>query len=148
MLSGRKKMKLLRFLPGCLRIQDESIRRVYVWLMVPWLGMILLGVESGLNVSVSIHTFGSYLTGVIALLPHGIVEIPTIACAGAVPFAAHLAVKEQSLEQRVDEIFEYLDSFINQVPLKRIISLIACCLLIAGAIEAHITSRIVDTLLV
>jgi len=79
-------MKLLCFLPGCIAIEDESIRRVYVWLMVPWLGMTLLGLESGLTASTSAVVFGSYMTGVVALIPHGMVEIPTVSFAGAVTF--------------------------------------------------------------
>ncbi|MBL4901210.1 MAG: stage II sporulation protein M [Desulfocapsa sp.] len=146
-LCGKNRMKLLCFLPGCMRIEEESLRRLYVWLMVPWLGMLLLGFESGLIVSTSTYAFGSYGVGFISLLPHGIVEIPTIAFAGAVTFAAHLKIKEKATEHTVDEIFEVVDAFKNEVPLKKIILLVLFCLFVAGLIEAHITTKILDMLL-
>ncbi len=144
---GRKRMKLLCFLPGCLRIEEESLRRVYVWLMVPWLGMILLGIESGMTVSTSTHIFGSYLVGFVSLIPHGIIEIPTISFAGAVAFSAHLLIKEKALTDKPLEIFEYIEKFKNEAPLTLIVSAVAFFLLIAGLVEAHVTQRILDFLI-
>ncbi len=143
---GRKRMKLLCFLPGCLRIEEEALRRVYVWLMVPWLGMILLGVESGMTVSTSSHIFGSYLAGFLSLIPHGIIEIPTIAFAGAVAFSAHLLIKERAVKERPDIIFEDIEKFRDEVPFKIIIPIVMLFLFIAGLIEAHVTQRILGTL--
>lgn len=143
---GRKRMKLLCFLPGCLRIEEESLRRVYVWLMIPWLGMILLGIESGMTVSTSGHIFGSYLAGFLSLIPHGIIEIPTISFAGAVAFSAHLLIKERAVTERPGIIFEDIEKLRNEVPLKRIIFAVMFFLFIAGLIEAHVTQRILDVL--
>jgi len=144
---GGNKMKILCFLPGCLKIEEESLRRLYVWLMIPWLGMILLGIESGLTASTSAYIFGSYLIGFISLIPHGIIEIPTIAFAGAVTFSVHLLVKETAVRNIPDKIFEEVEKFKNKVPLKTIIPIIIFCLLIAGLIEGHITQNILDALL-
>ncbi len=144
---GRKRMKLLCFLPGCLKIEQESLRRLYVWLMVPWLGMVLLGIESGLTVSTSAYAFGSYGIGFVSLIPHGIVEIPTIAFAGAVTFAVHLQIKKKVVEQSSGAIFEFVDAFKDEVPLKRIILLVMFFLFIAGLVEGHITPKILDIML-
>ena len=140
-------MKILCFLPGCLKIEEESLRRLYVWLMIPWLGMILLGIESGLTVSTSTYIFGSYFIGFVSLIPHGIVEIPTISFAGAVAFSAHLLIKEKARGNMTGEIFEKVESYKNEVPLQKIILVVISCLLIAGLVEGHITQKIIDTLL-
>ena len=144
---GTTRMKLLCFLPGCLQIEEESLRRVYVWLMVPWLGMILLGIESGLTVSTSSSIFGSYLIGFASLIPHGIIEIPAIAFAGATPFAAHLLIKEKARRNQPGEIFEDIADYTKSVPLLRYIVIVIACLFIAGLVEAHITQGILDSLL-
>ena len=144
---GTRKMKLLCFLPGCQRIEQESLRRLFVWLMVPWLGMILLGLESGLTVSTSTFLFGSYLVGFVSLLPHGIVEIPTISYAGAVAFTAHILVKEKIKRGIPTRIFENLNSFISEVPLLKVVVIILFFLVIAGLIEAHVTFKVIDSLI-
>ena len=143
---GRKRMKILCFLPGCMQIEEEALRRLYVWLMVPWMGMILLGVESGLTASTSSYLFGSYFIGFISLAPHGIVEIPAFAFAGAVTFSAHLLIKKKARENITDEIFTQLTSYKNEVPLQKIILAVIFCLFIAGLVEGHITEKILDAL--
>ncbi len=144
--SGRKRMKLLCFLPGCLQIEEESLRRVYVWLMVPWLGMILLGIESGLTASTSSALFGSYLIGFASLLPHGIIEIPTISFAGAIPFAAHLLVKKRTRANQTDAIFKDIADYTKTVPLVKYIVIVISGLFIAGLVEGHITPEILRVL--
>ncbi len=143
---GRKRMKLLCFLPGCIAIEDESIRRVYVWLMVPWLGMTLLGLESGLTASTSAVVFGSYMTGVVALIPHGMVEIPTVSFAGAVTFSMHIAIREKLMAKSPVEIFKYIETFKAEVPLKQIVFIVLFFLFIAGLVEAHLTPKILTAL--
>jgi uncharacterized membrane protein SpoIIM required for sporulation len=144
---GSKRMKALCFLPGCLKIEAESLRRLYVWLMVPWLGMILLGIESGLTVSTSTHIFGSYFIGFVSLIPHGIIEIPSIALAGAVAFSAHILIKEKARGNMTAEIFITVESYRKEVPLQRIILIVISCLFIAGLVEGHVTQRLLDSLL-
>jgi uncharacterized membrane protein SpoIIM required for sporulation len=146
MFCGRKRMKLLCFLPGCLQIEEESLRRLYVWLMVPWLGMILLGIESGFMVSTSSALFGSYLVGFASLIPHGIIEIPTISFAGMIPFAAHLLVKEKTRANQTDTIFENIADYTKTIPLMKYIVMVIAGLFIAGLVEAHITPEILRVL--
>ena len=67
-------MKLLCHLPGCSKIEVESLRRLYVWLLVPLLGIVLLGLESGLQVATAGEIIGSLSAAVISLLPHGLIE--------------------------------------------------------------------------
>ena len=144
--SGRKKMKLLCFLPGCLQIEEESLRRVYVWLMVPWLGMILLGIESGLTASTSSALFGSYLIGFASLVPHGIIEIPAISFAGAIPFSAHLLIKKNTKTNQIDAIFKDITDYTKTVPLMKYIVIVISCLFIAGLFEAHVTPELLGML--
>lgn len=143
---GRKTMKLLCFLPGCQRVEGESLRRLYVWLMIPWLGLILLGLESGMTVSTSSYLFGSYLIGFASLIPHGVIEIPTIAFAGAVTFTAHILVKEKTRRSISTRIFDNLSSYIAEVPLRKVILIVICLLLLAGLVEGHVTFKIIDLL--
>jgi uncharacterized membrane protein SpoIIM required for sporulation len=143
---SRTRMKLLCFLPNCLKIEAESLRRLYVWLMVPLIGMILLGVETGLSTSTARSVFGSYLAGIISLLPHGIIEIPAIALAGAVAFSAHLLIKPKVPGKRVDEVFQDLDAYKDSLPIKKITLFVVFCLLIAGLVEAHLTPAMVERL--
>ena len=144
---GTKRMKILCYLPGCSKIEEEPLRRLFVWLMIPYLGMILLGLESGMTVSTSTYFFGSYFIGFISFIPHGILEIPTITFAGATTFTAHLLIKDKVQKNTTTQIFEDVEMYKNDVPLKKIILIITSCLLIAGLIEGHITQKILNTLL-
>lgn len=141
---SRARMKLLCFLPGCMKIKEESLRRLYVWLMVPYIGMILLGIEVGFATSTAKHIFGSYLTGFISLLPHGIIEIPAIALAGAVTYSAHLLIKPHAHNNQVIDIFQSVKKHGNEMPLKRVVLAVVFFLFIAGLIEAHITQALLD----
>lgn len=132
-------MKLLCFLPGCLKIETESLRRVYVWLMVPLIGMILLGIETGLSVSTAKLIFGSFQAGLLSLAPHGIIEIPTFALAGAVAYSGHLRIKPQAPENQTSRVFGDLEAHKNGLPIKKIALGVMGGLLLAAMFEAHIT---------
>jgi uncharacterized membrane protein SpoIIM required for sporulation len=143
-LVGTSRMKALRFLPGCSKIDQEPIRRLYVWLMVPMLGIILLGAECGFIVSTATHLFGSYLNGIMLLLPHGIIEIPAISLAGAVTFSGHLLVKAAAGNNAAaDDVFTDVQNYRNALPIRTIALFVILCLLIAGFIEAHLTGKVV-----
>lgn len=137
-----KKMKLLCFLPGCRRFQQEPLRRLYIWLMVPLLGMILLGLESGMSVSTSKFIFGSYVTGVVAFLPHGVVEIPAFSLAGAMAFSAHLMLRKRREYTNSQAVFHEVENHQRKLPFRRIVFLVIAGLLVAGLIEAHVTGVI------
>jgi hypothetical protein len=147
LFCGKTRMKLFCLLPGCLKIKEESLRRLYIWLMIPFLGIILLGIESGLSVSTTAYFFGSYVTGIISLLPHGIVEIPAITLAGAVTFSAHLLIKENAQQTVSSKIFNQVETYRNQIPITKIALIVICFLLLAGLIEAHITQRLLGDML-
>lgn len=140
--GGRGRMKLFCHLPGCSRIEAESLRRLYVWLMIPLFGMILLGTESGLQVATATHIFGSFGGAVLAMLPHGLIEIPTLALAGAVTFSAHLLVKELAGHNQIQPVFDQIERHRNALPVLTIALLTIGGLLFAGLIEAHVTTRI------
>ena len=144
---GRKRMKLLCFLPGCKMIEEESLRRLYVWLMVPWLGLVLLGMECGLTVSTVSTISGSYLVGVLSILPHGIIEIPAFAFAGAIPFGGHLFVKGEVRVGRNDDIFSNLEDYRDSLPLGKCLLIITACLFAAGIVEAHVTQTVLERLM-
>jgi len=147
-LCGEKRMKALCYLPGCLRIEEESIRRLYVWLMIPLLGIILLGAECGFIVSTAAYISGSYFIGLVAFLPHGIIEIPAITLAGAVAFSAHISMKEDAHREMPGNLFEKVSIYRKGMPIRRIALSVIFCLLLAGLIEAHLTGRIVENLIV
>jgi uncharacterized membrane protein SpoIIM required for sporulation len=132
-------MKLLCFLPGCLRIESESVRRLYVWLMIPLIGMMLLGVETGLSASTARLILGSMRAGILSLTPHGIVEIPSFALAGAVAYSCHLRIKFQGPDRRIDRIFAELAVHENKLPIRKIGMWVIVGLLTAAMIEAHLT---------
>ncbi|MCL7488614.1 MAG: stage II sporulation protein M [Desulfobulbaceae bacterium] len=143
---GRTRMKIFCFLPGCQPIAEESLRRLYVWLMVPLLGMILLGVETGFSVSTSTFLFDSAPLAFISLLPHGIIEIPAIALAGAVSFSAHLLMQEETPETMTDEMFGRIEAHKKELPIMLIGFSVLLSLFSAGLIEAHVTGRIMALL--
>lgn len=132
-------MKLLCFLPGCLKIEMESLRRLYVWLMIPLIGMILLGAETGLSASTAKLIFGSFHTCILSLAPHGIIEIPAFALAGAVAYSAHLLIKPQAPAGGIDRVFGELEAHKNTLPIQRIALFVIGGLLIAAMVEAHLT---------
>jgi uncharacterized membrane protein SpoIIM required for sporulation len=136
-------MRLLCFLPGCLKIKMESLRRLYVWLMVPLIGMILLGTETGLSTSTAKLIFGSFKTGILSLAPHGIIEIPAFALAGAVAYSGHLLVKPQAPGDQIDRVFRNLEAHRQALPIKRIALIVIAGLLIAAMMEAHLTPLLI-----
>jgi uncharacterized membrane protein SpoIIM required for sporulation len=136
-------MKLLCFLPGCMKIEQEPLRRLYVWLMVPFIGIILLGIETGLSLSTTQTIFGSYLTGITSLVPHGIIEIPAIAMAGAVTFSGHLVIKPKISNNPIPKIFQELKSHRQGMPITKVALAVIFCLLLAGVIEAHVTQALI-----
>lgn len=143
---GKTRMKIFCYLPGCAKIEEESLRRLYVWVLVPLLGIILLGVESGLSVSTATYIFGSFFSAVIALLPHGLIEIPTLSLAGAVTYSAHLLIKEQARSNMTRTVFQQIETHRNAMPIMKIAFFVIGCLFLAGWVEAHVTQRIVDSL--
>lgn len=141
---GKHRMRLLCFLPGCKRVEDESVRRLYVWLMIPLLGILLLGVESGLVVATGKDFFGSYLVSILALVPHGIIEIPAVSLAGAVTLSGHLLVKQEMQLLEVSKLFDMLKEHRRAIPVVKISTLVVCGLAIAGALEAHFTPYVLS----
>ena len=136
---GRSRMRLLCYLPGCAKIEAEALRRLYVWLMVPLLGIMLLGLESGLQVATATFLFDSFFSSFMALLPHGVIEIPALALAGAVPYSANLLVRRKAQTDQTDIIFRQMEAFRKKLPILKIAMLVTVGLLFAGVIEAHIT---------
>lgn len=143
-LCGRKPMRALCYLPGCARMNGEPLRRLFVWLMVPLLGMVLLGVECGLIVAAVITLSGSAAAGFFSLLPHGIIEIPAFALAGAVPFSGHLLVKQTPADMAQETVFDRVRSWRKRLPIGAILFVVVLCLLLAGLIEAHVTPVILE----
>ncbi len=141
---GRQPMKLLCYLPGCRKIEQEPLRRLYVWLMMPLLGMVLLGVETGMMIAAAEVGFKSYLVSIVAFLPHGVIEIPAIALAGTVAFSGHLVVKETVFITENKRVFTELDVYRNHLPIKRILIVVIIGLGVAGFVEAHITTSVIE----
>jgi uncharacterized membrane protein SpoIIM required for sporulation len=112
--------------------------------MVPLLSMILLGLEGGLSLSTAQHIFGSYRVGLIAVTPHGIVEIPAIALAGALTYSAHLAIQEAAWFRQTEAVFGMLADYRKALPVRGVALMVAGLLLLAGLIEAHITDRLIE----
>lgn len=144
MFLGRHQMKMLCYLPGCRKIVKENLRRLYVWLMIPLLGMILLGLESGMMLAVGNENMGSYLGSFLAFLPHGIIEIPAVALAGSVTYSAHLKVKGEVQILTQEQLFANLAAYENTLPVTRLICIVVGCLFVAGMVEAHLTPVIVS----
>jgi hypothetical protein len=140
------RMKLLCFLPGCQKIKTEPLRRLYVWLMVPFIGMILLGVETGLTASTAKLIFGSFRVGILSLAPHGIIEIPAFALAGAVAYSGHLLIKPQAPDGRIDQTFGELEAHRNALPVHIISKCVVGGLLVAAMVEAHLTPVLIGKL--
>jgi hypothetical protein len=136
---GASPMKLLCYLPGCARIEAEPLRRLYVWLMVPLLGIMLLGIESGLQVSTATYLFGSFFSAFVSLLPHGMIEIPCLALAGAVPYSANLLVDQHAQGNQPCMVFQQIETHRKNLPIMKIAMLVTGGLLLAGLIEAHLT---------
>ena len=138
-----KPMRLLCFLPGCRRYEAEALRRLYLWLMVPLLGIMLLGFENGLSISTTGAIMGSFRTGILSLMTHGIVEIPIFALAGAVAYSAHGLVRRHP--DRIDfrRIFAEVAEYRRRLPLKRTLGIVVLGLLVAGWIEMHVTAPLV-----
>ena len=143
-LCGQKPMKGLCFLPGCAEVKGEPLRRLYVWLMVPLLGTLLLGTECGLIVAAVTRISGSFAVGIVSLLPHGIIEIPAFSLAGAIPFSAHLLVKKIAGNTATEAVFDQMQAYRHRLPVRTIVWVVVLCLCISGWIEGHITPLLLD----
>lgn len=146
MVLGQRPMKLLCYLPGCRSIERENLRRLYVWLMVPLLGIMLLGLESGLMMTVGIHSVTDIFLSFLAFLPHGIIEIPAFTLAGAVTFSGHLLVKNEVGKDGDRGIFSQLRLYRQTVNPVRLMVAVSVALLLAAMVEAHITTKLVQYL--
>ena len=142
--SGRLRMKLLCYLPGCARIEAEPLRRLAVWVMAPMLGLVLLGVESGLQVSTTTFFSGTFTSAIVTFLPHGLIEIPAFALAGAVPYSAHLLVATNVRDTPPQSVFRLIEIHRCQLHIKAIALFVIGALLFAGLIEAHVTPRLMQ----
>ena len=147
LFCSKNKMKLLCYLPGCSKIEAEPLRRLYLWLQVPFYGILLLGIENGLGISTAPTILGSYQKGLIALLPHGIIEIPAICLAGAVVYAAHLHIKANIQTDPTADKFKAVEKYRKTLPFKKIAAVVIVALLIASIIEAHVTLEIMAKLM-
>lgn len=146
MALGQKRMKLLCYLPGCRAIESENIRRLYVWLMIPLLGILLLGLESGLLMTVGTHSLKDFFLSFLTFLPHGIIEIPAFTLAGAVTYAGHLLVKNEVENGAGSEIFTRLHEYRKTLnPFMTGIG-VTGVLFLAAMIEAHVTTRLAEFL--
>lgn len=143
---SKTKMKLLCHLPGCSKIDSEPLRRLYLWLLVPYFGIVLLATENGLAISTAESILGSLSIGIISLLPHGIIEIPAICLAGAVAYAAHLKIRETGLKNHVADTFQTIESYRRILPMRKIVAVVIAAIFIAGVIEAHVTLKIIEKL--
>lgn len=141
---GSRKMKLLCYLPGCSKIEVESLRRLYVWLMVPLLGIILLGIESGLQAATAGEISGSFMSAAVSLLPHGLIEIPIFTLAGAVTFSAHLRIKAAAQHNYTQAAFQQMAIHRKALPIRTLSLCVIGGLLVAGLVEAHITPHIMQ----
>jgi hypothetical protein len=139
---GSRRMKLLCYLPGCSKIEVESLRRLCVWLMVPLLGIILLGIESGLQIATVGEISGSFLSAAVSLLPHGLIEIPVFTLAGAVVVSAHLRIRETAQRNMTPSVFKQLEDHRKTMPIKKIAWTVVGGLLLSGLVEAHVTPRL------
>lgn len=143
--SGRSRMKLLCLLPGCSKIEVEPLRRLYVWLMVPLLGLMLLGLESGLQVCAATFFGNGFFSALIAFLPHGVIEIPAFALAGAIPYSAHLLAASMSCDSPVPAVFDAVDAYRRTLPIKGVVLIVIGALIVAGLIEAHLTPLLMQS---
>ncbi len=139
-------MKLLCYLPGCRAIEKENIRRLYVWLMIPLLGIVLLGLESGLMMTVGINSVTDLFLSLLTFLPHGIIEIPAFTLAGAVTYSGHLLVKREVVQGDDGELFSHLRVYRQNVNPAVLAAVVAAALFLAAMIEAHFTTRLAQYL--
>jgi uncharacterized membrane protein SpoIIM required for sporulation len=79
-------------------------------------------------------------------LPHGLIEIPTLALAGAVTYSANLLVDVQAPGNTTRAVFLQLEKHRNAMPIIKIALLAISCLLAAGWVEAHVTQMILNNL--
>jgi uncharacterized membrane protein SpoIIM required for sporulation len=146
LFCGSGRMRLLCYLPGCSTIEVESLRRLYVWLMIPLLGIILLGIESGLQIATAGQISGSLLSAAVSLLPHGLIEIPVFTLAGAVTYSAHLRIRKAAQANLTQAVFQSVEAHCKALPIKRIVWVVAGGLLLAGLVEAHVTPYLMQLL--
>ncbi len=140
---GNHRMKMLCYLPGCRNYSEESLRRLYVWLMIPFLGMMLLGVESGFMLATSGEGLVPFLRSIFHFIPHGLIEIPAFAMAGAVTYSGHLLLKKTMADSDERAVFLAVKEYVSSFPLMSLCFSIAVLLFFAAMIEAHLTHKIV-----
>lgn len=131
----------LRFLPGCRRITNPRLRIAGFCLnFTPVMVMIFFGMMIGGMVASGQYVFGS-LQAVLALIaPHGVLEVPSLVLAAAIPYSGYHLIQSDLRQGRVVKVFRSLENFHGSRHIQLCLTIVISLLWVAGVIEASLSA--------
>ncbi len=131
---------VLQLLPGCCNIPDPQLRLTYFCLFViPVVSMVYFGVMIGCMVASGQYVFGSLAEVLVMILPHGVLEVPMIVLAAAIPFSGYLLVKKGVASHWPKGVLCEINRFRSCYPLQLCLMVVISFLWVAGVVEAIYT---------
>jgi hypothetical protein len=133
-------MDVLRLVPGCCDISDPQLRLTYFCLFViPMVSMVFFGVMIGCMLASGQYVFGSLATVLALVVPHGILEVPMIVLAAAIPFSAYLLVQKGVASSLPNGVLHEINRFRSCYPLQICLIVVISLLWVAGVVEVIYT---------
>lgn len=133
--------KRLRFLPGCRRIENPQLIIVgFCLYFAPMLAMTFFGIMIGSMIAAGQFVFGSLQTVLEMIVPHGMLEVPAIVLAAAIPLSAHSLVVENLSRGKVSRVFQDLERFKASQHIRLCLTILVSALYVAGVIEGSLSA--------
>ena len=136
--------KKMRKIPPFAHIKSSQLCVTSFQLLVaPTLATVCLGVMVGAFLG-SIHLLSSSpLIALAYIMPHGIPEIAALLLACSIPVGTWMVIRPVVDNEHSTEAFRRIDRVVASQQLQQSLKMIACLLLVAGMIEAHLTLKVV-----
>ena len=132
--------RLLGSITGFRHLQNRSLLVLTLWLrFTPLIAVIFLGIELGTATAAAQTLWESFFLFAAIILPHGLLELPAICLAAALPFGTYRFVRDGIRKGAVTDVFRDVRAAMRSQQTRRKLRHIICLLLAAGIVESHLT---------
>ncbi|MFC1789070.1 stage II sporulation protein M [Thermodesulfobacteriota bacterium] len=137
--------RLLGPITGFRHFQNRSLIVLTLWLhLTPLFAVALLGIELGAVTAAAQILWGSFLLFAATIIPHGLLELPAICLAAALPFGTYRFVRDTAQKGAVEDVFRDVRVVIRSQQTRRKLGYITCLLLAAGIVESRLTPFVAE----
>ena len=126
-------------------LQNRSLIVLTMWLyLTPLVAVIFLGVELGMAAAGAQMLWRSFLLFAASVMPHGLLELPAVCLAAALPFGTYCFVRDAIRKGAVGDVFRDVRFVIRSRQTRRKLVYITCLLLSAGIVESRLTPLVAE----